>query len=105
MASLGERTLHRYLRDPAFAAALHERQDAILAGTTAALSGLASEAMADVRLALRVLSAEAKGGSLHAVRLGRLALSVLAERRKQAELQDLVARVERLEERIYAPRR
>jgi len=97
---LGERTVYRYLSAPEFAAALQQRQDAVLAGVVVALSGLSVEAVADVRKALQILSAEAKGGSLDAARLGRLALAVLTERRRQVETADLVARVAKLEETL-----
>lgn len=97
---LGARTLHRYLADPEFTAALARRQDAVLAGAVAGLSALTTEAVAGARDALRVLAAEAKGGGVDAARLGRLALAILAERRKQAEVEDLTRRVARLEETL-----
>ena len=55
LAALGERTIHRYLAGDGFRAELQARQDQILAGTTAALVGLTSEAIESLRASLAVL--------------------------------------------------
>ena len=61
LAGLGERTIYRYLSDPAFKAELQERQDQILASTTATMIGLTDRALADFAMALRVLREQAIG--------------------------------------------
>ena len=57
---LGERTLYRYLNDPAFTAELQKRHDGILAGVVARLSTLAGEGMAQLEQALGVLDAHTR---------------------------------------------
>jgi len=106
-AGVTRRTVQRYLQDADFLAELHKRQDAALAAAVAALSGLAGDAVDDVRTALDELAGHATGTDAtgtDAYRLGRLALQVLAERRRQAELDDLVARVAAIEATIGARR-
>jgi hypothetical protein len=94
---LGERTLTRYLADPAFKAELSRRQGAILASVTASLVGLSGEAVAVLREVLRDPDAS------HAVKV-RAALGWLRERRDSIELQDLAERVGELERQIGGKR-
>lgn len=54
-AGLGETTVYRYLRDAGFKAELRQRQDEILAATTAALAGLSAAAVQALRDALALL--------------------------------------------------
>ena len=89
-AGLGERTLGRYLADPDFRAELRSRQDQTLAAATAALSGLAGEAVGTLAGVM------GDGEASPAVRV-RAAAVILAERRKVAELDDLAERVAVLE--------
>ena len=44
-AGIGERTMRRYLADPAFKAELRQRQDEVITATTAALVGLSGKAV------------------------------------------------------------
>lgn len=145
LAGLSERTVHRYLHLPHFKAALSERQDEMLAATSAALSGLSQIAIEALTQALDVLSRQAGSNvadfitfdengawlpdlltatsegqldlvkklytdkddkdrlELHdsqsaAVALGRLAVSVLEQRRRAHELDELAQRVQALED-------
>lgn len=61
MCGLSERTVHRYLHLPHFKTALSERQDEMLAATSAALSGLSQIAVEALTQALAVLSRQAGG--------------------------------------------
>ena len=88
---LSEATLYRYLRDPPFKAELRERQDAVVTAVTAALVGLAGDAVETLRGVLR--DAEASDG----VRV-RAALGWLAQMRQSVELVELAERVSALEE-------
>lgn len=90
---LGEATLYRYLRDDTFKAELRKRQDAVVSSVTAALVGLAGEAVAALRDIL-----ESKSAS-DAVKV-RAALGWLGQMRQSVELADLSERVSRLEEQI-----
>ena len=92
-AGLGERTMYRYLSNPTFKAELRQRQDEILAATTAALVGLAGDAVATLRGVLQDKDASAS------VKV-RAALGWLAHTQKTVELDDLAARIAALEERI-----
>ena len=90
---LGERTLWRYLADETFKAVLRARQDAALAAATASLTGLAGNAVEVLRAILL------DQATTPAVRL-RAAISALDQMRKSAELDNLAARVARLEENM-----
>ena len=90
-AGLGERTLTRYLADPGFRAELRKRQDQALAAATAALSGLAGDAVGTLAGVM------GDGEASPAARV-RAAAVILAERRKVAELDDLAERVAELEQ-------
>lgn len=92
-SGLGERTLHRYLGDPVFKAELRERQDAILAATTAALVGLSGQA---VQALQDVLGHPQVSPSVKV----RAALGWLAQTRQAVELRDLAERVQVLEEKL-----
>lgn len=87
---LGTRTLTRYLADETFKAELWKRQDAIVSSVTAALVGLAGDAVAALRDIL-----ESKNAS-DSVKV-RAALGWLAQMRQSVELADLVDRIGRLE--------
>ena len=91
-ARLGERTVHRYLGDPAFKAELRRRQDGILSATTAALIGLTGQALETLQMVLA--SASATDGAKV-----RAALGWLSHVRQVVELDDLAARVAALEQR------
>ena len=92
-AGIGERTIHRYLADPEFTAELRKRQDAILAATTAALVGLAGDAVETLRDVLQDTEAS------HSVKL-RAAATWLSHTRGAVELDDLARRVSALERTI-----
>jgi aryl carrier-like protein len=87
---LTERTLYRYLSDPAFRAELHARQDEILAATTAALVGLTGDALSELR---RIMT----GGDTDSVRVRAIA-TWLRHTRDAVELDQLAERVAALEE-------
>jgi len=87
---LSERTLWRYLGDPEFQAALDRRQDRETRALSAALGGLAGEAVA----ALHALVTDE--GTPPTVR-ARVALGWLRERRDAIELDALAQRVAALE--------
>ena len=89
-AGLGERTLARYLSSDKFRAELCKRQDEALAAATAALSGLTGAAVGVLADVMNDPNAS------HSARV-RAALGILSERRKVAELDDLVERVAALE--------
>ena len=89
-AGLGERTLTRYLADLVFRAELRKRQDEAMAAATAALSGLAGEAIGTLAGVM-----DSKGAS-DAAKV-RAAAVILAERRKVAELDDHAERITALE--------
>lgn len=145
-ASIGEATIHRYLRDPLFKSRLRVRQDELMTATVASLTTVASESIGKLGRALELL-AEHMGASLadfitvderggwaldlgkaedagllHLLReldydkdgnpririhdsqtaaraLAGIVLSLLDERRRVAELEELVARVDALERR------
>jgi len=90
---LNERTLYRYLADPAFKAELRQRQDAILASVTASLVGLSGSAVQTLKELL-----ESKAAT-DAVKC-RAALGWLRNVREAVELADLADRVARLEKLI-----
>jgi hypothetical protein len=92
-ASLGERTLYRYLSDPVFKAELSARQTAILAQVTAAMVGLSGRAVETLRDVLDDKEATAS------VKV-RAALGWLQQARQGVELQDLAERVTELERRL-----
>lgn len=87
---LGTRTLTRYLAKETFRVELWKRQDAIVSSVTAALVGLAGDAVAALQDIL-----ESKDAS-DAVKV-RAALGWLAQMRQSVELADLVDRIGRLE--------
>ena len=88
---LCEKTVSRYLADPDFRAELRKRQDEALAAATAALSGLAGEAVGT----LAGVMGDDEASPAAKV---RAAAVILAERRKVAELDDLAERVAALEQ-------
>lgn len=92
-AKLGARTIHRYLDDPLFRAELQKRRDKIVAATAAALVGLSGEAVATLLAVLQDADAS------NAVKV-RAALGWLSHTRDALELDDLTARVEKLEARL-----
>ena len=88
--SLAERTLHHYLADPAFTAALRAEQDKLTAASTAALvggAGLARETLADV-----MTDKEASPSARV-----RAAVAWLGAWRDAVTLDDLTQRIEALE--------
>lgn len=88
---LTPRTLYNYLRNTTFKAELRARQDETIAAASAALAGLAGEAIGTLRDVLKDDSAT------HASQV-RAALGILQERRRIGELDDLADRVTRLEQ-------
>lgn len=90
---LSERTLLRYLADPAFKAELSRKQDALLSSITASLVGLASMAIEALRDILEDADATAAVKS-------RTALGCLSQMRQAIELADLAERVSRLEDAV-----
>lgn len=93
VAGLGERTVHRYLSNPAFKAELRQRQDELLSAATAALVGLSGEAVATLRALL-------ESGDTSASVKARVALGWLRQTREAVELQDLADRVTTLEQKL-----
>lgn len=90
---LGEATLYRYLRDPLFKAELRARQDGIVSSVTAALVGLAGDAVEALKSIL------ASKDASDAVKV-RAALGWLAQMRQSVELADLAERVTALEQTL-----
>ena len=90
---LSERTLWRYLSDDVFVSELRTRQDAALAGVTAALSGMSG-------VALETLADLLSDGDVPPSVRARIGLGWLGELRKAVELGDLTARVIELEKHI-----
>jgi hypothetical protein len=96
-AELTRQTIHRYLKDEAFRAELRRLQDEILARTTAALVGLAEEAVGVLR---DVMHDEFASDSVR-VRAAHYALKYELD---MLELMSLSERVRRLEEEVAGER-
>jgi len=92
---LTDRTLYNYLSDATFKAELRARQDETIAAASAALAGLAGDAIDTLR---KVLT---DPGASHASRV-RAALGILQERRRIGELDELASRVTLLEQKMEA---
>jgi len=92
---LAERTLYHYLAQPTFKAELRQRQDKVLAATTAALVGLSGEAVTALS---EVLS---NPTATDAVKV-RAALGWLRHARESVELSALAERVTVLETKILS---
>lgn len=93
VAGLSPRTLYRYLARDDFRAELQRRQDAILAGTTAALTGLSGEAVATLRDLMQ--DPDAADGVK-----ARAALGWLKEMYRASELVEITERLKKIEERV-----
>lgn len=91
MAGVGERSINRWLRLPHFRAELRNEQDLLTAHIAAALAGQAADAL-DTLVRLHKDKSTPAGVRRAAAR------DVVAERRKAAELDDLTARIEKIEE-------
>lgn len=90
-AGVGERTVYRYLANDDFRQALREESDKLTLHLSAALAGRASDALAT----LVTLHKDAE--TPPAVRRSAAA-SIISERRKAGELDELAARVAALED-------
>lgn len=96
-AGLARRTIYRYLEDKRFRAELRRRQDEVLAHTTAALVGLAEDAVEVLR---GVMDDEFASDSVRV----RAALGLLKHTRDVVELQELAERVRTMEEELAGGR-
>jgi len=94
-AGLSERTLWRYLRDPAFSEALIERQRMILKTTTTALVALSELANETLH---GILSDDKVAASVQA----RVALGIWQHRQAAVELVTLEERLAALEQKAKA---
>ena len=89
-ARVGEKTVYRYLRDPVFKTELRTRQDAVIAGVVAGLSGLAGSAV-------EVLGTIMADTSIPPATRARCAIAALDQLVKLVMVRDLQDRVEALE--------
>jgi len=96
-AGLSERTLWRYLQDPAFSAALIERQRIILKTTTTALVGLSE-------LANETLDKILRDDKVSASVRARVCATIWQHRQGAVELVVLEDRVAALEQKAKAKR-
>jgi AcrR family transcriptional regulator len=90
VCGLSERTLWRYLNDEEFNEALRKRQDDVIRSTTAALVGLSSDANSVLR---DLMMDKQVSASVRA----RVALGIKRLVHEAVELQDVVSRLEALE--------
>jgi hypothetical protein len=92
-ADVCEKTVYRYLEDPAFKQALRARQDQVIAAAVAALSGLAGDAIDTLRGTLA--NKETTAG----VRV-RAALGILDHVQRLTTFADLEQRLAELEAKL-----
>jgi len=90
---LGERTIWRYLSDDEFTAALDSRMDRETKALSASLGGLSSVAISTL---YEIMADRNAPPSVRA----RVALGLLRERRNAIELDQLVKRMDALEEKV-----
>ncbi len=90
VCGLAARTIYNYLRDPDFKAELSRRQGEVVKATTATLVGMSHEAN---RVLLELLKDEEVPASVRA----RIALGIKQHLTQALEVQDILERVEALE--------
>lgn len=88
---LGRRTIDRYLKQPHFKAELRKQQDGLIVAASAALAGLAGDA---IKTLGEIVKDEEASASVRV----RAAIAILEQRRKTTELDELAERVQILED-------